>query len=169
MNYHKLKRSFQETAKALKIWNKEVFGLADKEIRSLEADLRVLQQWEDRDIRKEAEVLDKLRLNRARWESILCQKSREIWLKEGDKNTKFFHASLLNRRSRIQAIKDDQGWIYDPDQRGQYFLRHFKELYKSDFPRILEEFKELGESLIFQEENNALTRIPMPEEIKEAI
>nr|XP_048330864.1 uncharacterized protein LOC125422764 [Ziziphus jujuba var. spinosa] len=171
MNCHKLKISFQETTKALRIWNKEVFGFADKEIRNLEADLLLLQQREDRDMGKEAEVLDKLRVHRSRWESILRQKSRETWLKEGDKNTKFFHSSLLNRRrkNKIQAIKDDQRGLSNPDQIRQYFLNHFKELYKSDFPQIPEHFKELGERLISPEDNTALLRFPTPEEVKEAI
>ncbi|KAH9310079.1 hypothetical protein KI387_037990, partial [Taxus chinensis] len=47
-------------------------------------------------------------------ESYWHQKSREIWLKDGDQNTKFFHASVKARRNSnyISAIKQpDDSWI----------------------------------------------------------
>jgi hypothetical protein len=55
------------------------------------------------------------RTQRLRRNEILCkQKSRDLWLKDGDKNSKFFHLSTLIRRKRnsIDAIRDDDGdWI----------------------------------------------------------
>ena len=42
------------------------------------------------------------------------QKSCELWLKDGDRNTKFFHISTIVRRRRnsIDAIRgDDSEWI----------------------------------------------------------
>ena len=40
-------------------------------------------------------------------------KSREIWLKEGDKNTGFFHrmANSHRRRNNINKIKIDGRWL----------------------------------------------------------
>ena len=51
-----------------------------------------------------------LRRNEAFW----IQKSRELWLKDGDKNSRFFHLSTVIRRKRnsIDAIKNDFGeWL----------------------------------------------------------
>jgi len=51
-------------------------------------------------------------------ESILYQKSRSKWLKQGDMNTTFFHA-LINRRNRVNAINriwKDNSWVDDPRQ-----------------------------------------------------
>lgn len=42
------------------------------------------------------------------------QKSRELWLKEGNRNTKFFHLyTIIHRRqNKIDAIKQDDGtWV----------------------------------------------------------
>lgn len=44
------------------------------------------------------------------------QSSRNRWLKEGDKNTKYFHcrANQRNRRNLITGLEDDNGnWVED--------------------------------------------------------
>lgn len=44
------------------------------------------------------------------------QRSRAVWLKEGDRNTKYFHAKALARRkkNKIHGIEDENGdWIED--------------------------------------------------------
>ena len=47
----------------------------------------------------------------ARIEVLPKQKSWELWLKEGDRNTKFFHLSTIIRRrlNHINAIKSEDG------------------------------------------------------------
>lgn len=43
------------------------------------------------------------------------QKFKKVWLKDGDKNSKFFHTSLTVRKGRntIHTIKDGSNWIQD--------------------------------------------------------
>ena len=68
------------------------------------------------------------------------QKSREIWLKEGDKNSKFFHVTTIIRRRRnsIDAVKAENGeWILDKSKISDYFLNNFKNVFqeeKVEFP-----------------------------------
>nr|XP_048332762.1 uncharacterized protein LOC125423181 [Ziziphus jujuba var. spinosa] len=149
----------------------EIFDFTNRKILDLEAELKKLQQKDTRDFAKKSIILDQLRVQQERWESIPRQKSRKFWLKEGDRNSKFFHSTLLikRRKNSINAIKEEQDWIYDLDQIGQYFLKHFKDIYKSDFPLILEGFKELGWNYISREDNLELIKILTVEEIKDVI
>ncbi|KAK8656389.1 hypothetical protein V6N13_098342 [Hibiscus sabdariffa] len=49
-------------------------------------------------------------------ESLWFQKSRSRWIESGDRNTRYFHASVMQRRlhNAITALKDDNGdWCSD--------------------------------------------------------
>ena len=96
----------------LKVWNKEVFGRV--KTKKKEA-LRRVSFWDDLENDKElsleeAEEREKARDDYKKWvemeEVSWRQKSREIWLKEGDRNTWFFHkmANSHKRRNSIISI-----------------------------------------------------------------
>lgn len=66
-----------------------------------------------------------------RHESLLQQKSRIKWFKEGDENTNFLHNSIGWRR-RKQAIKGlDVGgcWVKDPNTIKEGAMESFKKRY----------------------------------------
>lgn len=46
------------------------------------------------------------------------QKSRIIWLREGDRNSKFFHTTMKQRRAhnRITRLIDDQGRVKESEE-----------------------------------------------------
>jgi len=51
------------------------------------------------------------------YESLLRQKSRAKWIKEGDRNTTYFHKLINFRRSSnvVHGILIDGAWVQQPD------------------------------------------------------
>lgn len=134
------------------------FGFAQTDIKCLELYLERTYSNDGGDDTRRQMIMDNLRIQKTRMELILCQKSREVWLKEGDKNSKFFHMSLMMRRRRnnIFAIKDDKRWIQDKNEKCAYFEGKFKELYKSDYPFILMEVEGFGCKYVIDQENEEI-------------
>jgi hypothetical protein len=71
-------------------------------------------------------VLGLASLERCIWR----QRSRFLWLKEGDYNSKFFHvkASARRRKSFIQSITVGDVTTIDQEAKKQAFWEHFSDL-----------------------------------------
>ncbi|XP_010474601.1 PREDICTED: uncharacterized protein LOC104754160 [Camelina sativa] len=100
------------------------------------------------------------------------QKSRSSWLNNGDKNTKYFHATTKNRRAqnRIQILEDDEGkqWSADKDL-GRVAEQFFRKLYTSeDVGYKLQMMSEII-PLISREMNEYLLTEVTVEEVKRAV
>ncbi|KAL8166809.1 hypothetical protein V2J09_008308 [Rumex salicifolius] len=96
-------------------WNKQVFGNIQERKKQILADI------EDVQTRVGVHVTDDLLNQNARLQSDLDrvinqeellwqQKSRELWLQGGDRNTSFFHASTIIRRrkNKIETLQNSQ-------------------------------------------------------------
>ena len=84
---------------------------------------------------KEARLQGGLNEWLARYDTVWKQKSREIWLRDGDRNTKLFHLSTIIRRrhNAIDAIRNDAGgWILDKKEIGQHIREKFKVLFTEE-------------------------------------
>ena len=100
------------------------------------------------------------------------QKSREVWLKEGDKNSKFLHLSTIikRRRNSIDAVKNDFGeWITVRREIQKHFVEKFKTLFSEEEVEFPENLENLITPCIIEEENMELCRIPTQSKIKQEL
>lgn len=68
------------------------------------------------------------------------QKSRELWLKEGDNNTAFFHNSVKGRKSqnKVLMLQDERGTkFFSEGAKGNLAVEYFTELFMSSNPHDL--------------------------------
>lgn len=109
-------------------------------------------------------------------ESFWKQRARVKWLHDGDRNTKFFHASTVEKRSRLRItrIKDDAGhWLEEASQISQHAVDFFHNLLtqhsanvdKATFGPFLDSIP----SLITLEDNQALLRPVSMDEVRHAV
>lgn len=102
------------------------------------------------------------------------QRSREDWLRWGDKNTKWFHkkASLRRKTNEIKGIIDNSGcWNEDINIIEETFTNYFEHLFKSSDPN-LDHIKSTLYGIspkVTQEMNNALSVPFTKTEIEKAI
>ena len=99
-------------------------------------------------------------------------KSRNTWLREGDKNTKFFHAQTMQRRrsNRIQGLEDQNGVWHQEDKCVQdIVVNYFVSLFKSEVSGHGGEVTGCVETKVSDRDNEELIRPFTHEEIREIV
>jgi hypothetical protein len=133
----KLVKKQNSTSFALKKWNKEVFGFFQTRIDELRKLIDILecQQATEYDVKLEASLLGELNewltCNDILWK----QKYREIWLRDGEHNTKFFHLSTIIKcqKNSIDAIYSNLGdWLIDKKAIIDHFRSKFISLFMEE-------------------------------------
>ena len=151
-----------------------MFGYAKTRIKEIEDKLKVVQELDHSHENLAIEVTLNLELNEwlEREELKWRQKSRELWLKEGDRNSKFFHLSTVIRRRRnfIAEIKlQNNQWIQARADIEKYFTDHFVELFQSTMPVIPDKLEDFFILIISTEDNITIVGVLDYKEVKDVI
>ena len=128
-----LKNKLKNLKQRLKLWSKENSADICTQIKQLQQHMNELEnsmpsQPSEQQIKQLREVQSKLWEKANLHESILRQKARSRWVKEGDSNSSFFH-KLINysrRRNAIRGLLIDGSWVEDPLLIKAEILQHFQ-------------------------------------------
>jgi hypothetical protein len=107
-----------------------------------------------------------------REEMMWLQRSRIVWLKEGDRNTKYFHHKVAARakKNKIKRSKGDDGrTTHDKKEMETLATKFFRTLYTADPTVHPEDVVQLFEPLILDGMNADLCKEFSAEEISDAL
>ncbi|KAL6314020.1 hypothetical protein AAG906_011754 [Vitis piasezkii] len=121
---YRLAAKTKELKQKLKVWNREVFGHLEDNKR---AALQQVDYWDGVESERslsleETELKKEAKESYQKWvmleESHWRQLSREVWLKEGDKNTGFFHrmANAHRNNNTVDRVKIDGVWLEEDQE-----------------------------------------------------
>lgn len=88
------------------------------------------------------------------------QRAKAHWLKEGDSNTKFFHAQASKRckQNTIASICDEQGrWGDDKESIAQAAISYFESIYSSSRPSHIKEVTKAISTKVTDDMHESLT------------
>ena len=99
------------------------------------------------------------------------QKSRALWLRAGDRNTKYAHAKTKQRRARncITSLKNSMNqWVSTEDEIEAVATEYFQQLFSSSNPTTIDDTLQYITASVTHDMNEQLMKIPRDEEIREA-
>ena len=123
----------------MKIWNKEQFGDTFKRVQKIESELNKLESESEHRQMTFQENMTRKKLQQDLWsaaqahESLMRQKARSRWIKEGDCNSRYFHL-LINSHRRfnvLNGVNINGSWVDNPsrvkEEVRSFFQQRFQE------------------------------------------
>lgn len=124
----------------LKCWNVAEFGHIDKKIQELENKIQNIDSIANDRLLVTGEIDERRDAQMELWqwmkrkESFWAQQSRSKWLREGDRNTRYFHvtASLRRRNNNINSLTCDNRLLDTPEEIKEAAVIFFRNLFKEE-------------------------------------
>ncbi|KAF5458601.1 hypothetical protein F2P56_022622 [Juglans regia] len=130
----------KECGTQLQGWNKHCFGNVQSQLSKAQRTLSTLYERDPDFIPLEElnVARDEVQIWLERNEIMWRQRSKAMWLKEGDNNTKYFcmKASQRNQKILILKIQDDVDQWQKRGQRDRVILDYFQNLFSSSSPSV---------------------------------
>jgi len=171
-----LDQKLKAMKKPLRKWNREVFGHIDNKLLGLQTAIaqleakQQLQPLQETDVQRSKALQSQLWLWLARKERFWKQMSRCKILKEGDRNTRYFHliASIRRKKKMIEKIVVNGVEHTDITAVRQAIVGHFKEQYDRKSACSFD-ISSIGLSSLTEVQKQSLVQEVTVEDIKEAL
>ncbi|XP_026399680.1 uncharacterized protein LOC113295564 [Papaver somniferum] len=154
----------------LKNWSKEKIGCIKNKIRRLKKTLLQLQSLipSPASIQKEKIIFEQLNefilMEATYWE----QRMKQMWLKNGDINTKQFHLSVQQRRKKNNTSciqNSSQQWLTTPTDISEELITFFKTLFQEYTNTNIPSNMKHSSYIMDPEVNSSISDTPSGEEI----
>lgn len=154
------------------MWGKKITGNFCSNIKQCKAELKRLRHRTDVQTVTEYDAVKKrLHLILDQREIFWRQRSKQLWLQSGDKNSKYFHASASKKRitNKIVKLKNSNGvWKEWNDGLEELIVDYYTELFSASQVDSVEVLDSVT-SAITREQNLKLSMPVTDDEVKEAL
>lgn len=158
--------------KALSKWKKANMLNSLENINKLQKELEVEQSADFPSTQKVNLIRNQLVVAHREEEAYWSQKSNDRWLDEGDRNTKFFHASVkvTRKKKRLEKLQDVNGNYQKGEaSKGEVSTSYFSELFKSSNPSSFQDIFSGFAPKVSDRMNESLIKEVTMDEVYEAV
>ncbi|XP_074287486.1 uncharacterized protein LOC141612574 [Silene latifolia] len=164
----------RECTRELQAWKKTSISRIGRDIDRKRKQLGRLNEWdrEEESVRRRRKLVAEISDLRRQEEQYWRQRSRALWLRDGDKNTKFFHMRVGERKRKnfIAKLIDDEGVTRMGDEEvGVVANNYFTELFSTSNPPNDETIFQGFETRVTSDMNDMLKRDYCEDDITEAL
>ncbi|KAI9123409.1 hypothetical protein K1719_004709 [Acacia pycnantha] len=167
-------RRLDSCRRRLERWSKQEFPNFRKLIGHLRHQLSICHEGylNAANLKEAGDLVRQIELAWDKEEAYWWQRSRIAWLQCGDRNTRFFHSSVIQRRQRnkILRLKDERGvWLEDKREINASFSCFYRKLFSFEGPRELDQALEYVKEVVTVVDNAQLMLPVTNQEIEEAV
>jgi hypothetical protein len=168
----KVSEAVKTVCGSLVTWDREVLGELKHRIKKVKKDLEECRRKKiDQQTVNKEHLLQLSRLE-DQYNVFWQQRAKANWLKNGDRNTSFFHAQASERRrvNKIKKLKRDGGGVVEREEEiGSFITNFYKSLFMSSVGDINDDFLQYVPQSVSIPMNETLSMPYTVEEVRKAL